>query len=171
MRWPWISRGQYNDVLAAKNEIIAVLKEQIAALDQRLSAPIAVSVTLPEGFAVQMPAVVGRRTKRPQDQNAPSPAGVKEIDWANIDPNDHEAIARIAAQEHGEIVPPHVLARTVANIKMNIRTARAQKLRQSLTEGKVGTVARPLTEEEAIEQGSDYVPSKIRKLVDSAEKG
>lgn len=171
MRWPWISRGQYNDVLAAKNEVIAALKEQIVALDQRLSVPISVSVNLPEGFAVQMPAVVGRRSKRQQDPNAPSPAGVKEVDWANINPNDNEAIARIAAQELGEVVAPHVLARTVAQIKMNIRSAREDKLRKALTEGKVGTVSRPLTEEEAIEQGPEYVPSEIRKMVESAERG
>lgn len=171
MRWPWISREQYNDVLAAKDEVIAVLKGQIVALDQRLSAPISVSVNLPEGFAVQMPAVVGRRPKRPQDQNAPSPAGVKEIDWANVNENDNEALARIAADELGTVVAPHVLAQTVARIRTTIRTARAQKLRQSLTEGKVGTVTRPLTEEEAIEQGAEYVPADIRKLVESAERG
>lgn len=171
MRWPWISREQYNDVLAAKNEIIAVLKEQITALDQRLSSPIAVSVNLPEGFAVQMPAVVGRRPKRPQDSNVPSPAGVKEVDWASVDPNDNKEIARLAANELGTMVTPHVLAQTVARIKMNIRSAREDKLRRALTEGKVGTVSRPLTEEEAIEQGAEYVPSDIRKLVESAERG
>lgn len=171
MRFPWVSRGQYNAVVAAKDEMIAILKEQIATLDQRLSAPISVSVNLPEGFAVQMPAVVGRRPKRQQDQNASSPAGVKEVDWANVNENDNEAVARIAAQELGEIVAPHVLARTVSQIKMNIRSARADKLRKALTEGKVGTVARPLTEEEAVEQGSEYVPTEIRKLVESAERG
>jgi hypothetical protein len=171
MRFPWVSREQHTAVVAAKDEIIAVLKEQITSLDNRLSAPIAVSVNLPEGFAVQMPAVVGRRTKRLQDQNAQSPAGVKEVDWANVNENDNEAVARIAAQELGEVVPPHVLARTVAQIKMNIRSARADKLRKALTEGKVGTVSRPLTEEEAIEQGEKYVPADIRKLVESAERG
>lgn len=171
MGFPWVSRGQYDAVLAAKDEIIAVLKAQIAVLDHRLSVPIAVSVNLPEGFAVQMPAVVGRRPKRQQDANAPSPAGVKEVDWANVDPNDNEALARIAANELGTVVAPHILAQTVARIRTNIRTARAQKLRQSLTEGKVGTVSRPLTEDEAIEQGSEYVPSEIRKLVESAERG
>lgn len=170
MGWPWVSRGQYDAVLMAKDEMIALLKEQIAALDQRLAAPISVSVNLPEGFAVQMPAVVGRRPKRQQDQNASSPAGVKEVDWANIDPNDNKAIARIAAQELGEVVAPHVLARTVGQIKSHIRSARADKLRKALTEGKVGTVSRPLTEEEAVEQGSEYVPSEIRKLVESAER-
>lgn len=171
MGFSWVSRGQYDAVLAAKDEIIAVLKAQIAVLDQRMSTPISVSVNLPEGFAVQMPAVVGRRPKRQQDTNAPSPAGVKEVDWANVDPNDNEALARIAADELGTVVAPHILAQTVARIRTNIRTARAQKLRQSLTEGKVGTVSRPLTEEEAIEQGSEYVPSEIRKLVESAERG
>ena len=172
MRFPWVSRGQYEDVVAAKDETIAFLKEQYAALAVRLDAPLNVSVSLPEGFAVQMPAVVGRRPKRQQDQDAQRPAaGVKEIDWANVNENDNEAVARIAAQELGEVVPPHVLARTVQQIKMNIRTARAEKLRKSLTEGKVGTVSRPQTEEEAIEQGAAYVPSEIRKLVESAERG
>jgi hypothetical protein len=171
MRFPWVSREQHTAVVAAKDEIIAVLKGQIVSLEQRLSAPISVSVNLPEGFAVQMPAVVGRRPKRQQDQNASSPAGVKEVDWANVNENDNEAVARIAAQELGEVVAPHVLARTVAQIKMNIRSARADKLRKALTEGKVGTVSRPLTEEETIEQGSEYVPSEIRKLVENAERG
>lgn len=171
MRFPWVSREQHTAVVAAKDEIIAVLKEQIAALDQRLSAPISVSVNLPEGFAVQMPAVVGRRPKRQQDPNASSPAVVKEVDWANVNEKDNEALARIAADELGTVVAPHVLAQTVARIKMNIRSARADKLRKSLTEGKVGTVSRPLTEAEAVEQGSEYVPAEIRKLVESAERG
>lgn len=171
MALPWVNRGQYDAVLAAKDEMIAVLKAQIAVLDQRLSAPISVSVNLPEGFAVQMPAVVGRRKKQLQDADSKHIVGVKEVDWANVDPNDNEALARIAADELGTVVAPHILAQTVARIRTNIRTARAQKLRQSLTEGKVGTVSRPLTEGEAIEQGSEYVPSEIRKLVESAERG
>jgi hypothetical protein len=170
MKWPWISRGQYEAVLAAKDEIIVVLKAENTALSERLSTPIAVSVSLPEGFAVQMPAVVARRPKR-QDSDAPSSASVKEIDWANVNENDNEAMARIAAQELGGPVAPHVLARTVAQIRLNIRTARADKFRRSLQEGRVGTQSRPLTEEEAIAQGPEYVPAEIRKLVDSAERG
>ena len=100
------TRGQYEDVVAAKDETIAFLKEQYAALAVRLEAPINVSVSLPEGFAVQMPAVVGTRPKRQQDQDTQRPAaGVKEPDWANVDPNDNEAIARIAAQELGKSCP------------------------------------------------------------------
>jgi hypothetical protein len=171
MKWPFVSRGQYEAVIAAKDEIIGVLREQNTAIASRLSAPIAVSVSLPEGFAVQMPAVVSKRPSKRQDQDSQRPAAVKEIDWANVNENDNEAVARIAAQELGGPVPPHVLARTVAQIKMNVRSARADKLRKSLTEGKVGTQARPLTEDEAIEQGSAYVPSEIRKLVESAERG
>jgi hypothetical protein len=170
MRFPWVSREQYDAVLAAKEQVIAELKVQITALEQRLSAPISVSVNLPEGFAVQMPAVVARRKQR-QDQDIPSPAAPKPIDWANVNENDKEAIARIAAQELGGPVPPHVLSRTVSQIKMNIRSAKAEKLRKSLTEGRVGTQSRPLTEEEAIEQGPAYVPAEIRKLVESAERG
>lgn len=166
MALPWVSRGQYDAVLAGKDETIALLKAQIHALGERLCAPIAVSVSLPEGFAVQMPAVVGRRPKR-QDQEQPR-VPVKEIDWASVDPNDNDAIARIAARELGTVVAPHVLARTVAQIKTSIYKARADKLKKSLTEGKVGTQARPLTEEEAIAQGAKYVPEEIRKLVESA---
>ena len=170
---PWVSRGQYDAVLVAKDEVIALLKAQVVALDQRIASPIAVSVSLPDGFAVQMPAVVSRRPKPQQDQNSPRPAAVKEVDWANVDENNNESVARIAAQELGGPVAPHVLARTVNQIKMNIRTAKAEKLRKSLTEGRVGTQARPvpITEEDAIEQGSAYVPAEIRKLVESAERG
>jgi hypothetical protein len=173
MTLPWVSRSQYNAVLAAKDDMIAVLKAQIMALDQRLSTPISVSVNLPEGFAVQMPAVVSRRPKPRHDQDASHPAVAKEVDWASVNEHDNEAIARIAAQELGGPVPAHVLARTVNQIKMNIRTAKADKLRRSLTEGKVGTQSRPapLTEDDAIEQGSAYVPAEIRKLVESAERG
>lgn len=170
MNLPWVSRGQYDAVVAAKDEIIEVLKAQNAALGARLSAPVEVSVNLPEDFAVQMPAVIARRSKR-QDQDTTRHPVVKEIDWANVDENDKEAIARIAAQELGGPVPPHVLARTVSQIKLNIRTARSDKFRKSLQEGRVGTQSRPLTEEEAIEQGATYVPSEIRRLVESAEKG
>ena len=168
MKFPWVSRGQYDGVIAAKDEVIAVLKSDNISLHERLAAPVSVSVNLPEGFAVQMPAVVGRRKKQ-QDQSQHT-TGATEIDWANIDENDNAAIARIAAQELGAPAAPHVLARTVTQIKMNIRTARQRKLREALTEGKVGTVSRPLTEEEAIEQEEKYVPSEIRKLVASAER-
>ena len=171
MRLPWVSREQYDSVLAAKDQLIAALNSQNEALAARLAAPVAVSVSLPEGFAVQMPAVVGRRTKRPRDPEAPRSAPLRETDWASVDPNDNEAIARIAAKELGGPVPAHVLARTVSQIKLNIRTARAQKLRETLQSGKVGTQARPETEEEAMAQGSAYVPEEIRRLIESAERG
>ena len=173
MKWPWVGRDHYDAVLMAKDEIIHVLKEQNSALAQRLSAPIAVSVSLPEGFAVQAPAMVGRRSKQPQDQDHLRRTP-HEIDWANIDENDNEAVARVAAKELGSPVPPHVLARTVNQIKLNSRSARADKLRKSLQEGRVGTQSRPaepLTEEEALSQGHTYVPAEIRKLVESAERG
>jgi hypothetical protein len=166
----WVSRGQYDAVLAAKDELIQSLKEEKAALVARLAAPISVSVSLPEGFAVQMPAVVGRRPKRQDKESAHSP-NAKEIDWANVNENDNEAIARIAAQELGTAVPPHVLSQTVARIKSQIRNAKAEKFRRSLQEGKVGTQSRPATEEEAIAQGPAYVPEEIRRLVESAERG
>ena len=171
MKFPWVSRGQYDAVLAGKDEMIRLLYEQNAALRERISAPVSVSVSLPEGFAVQMPAVVSRRQRKTQDHEDPRPAALKQIQWADVDPNDNEAIARIAALELGEAVPAHVLARTVAQIKLNIRTARAEKMRRSLTEARVGTVERPQTEEEAIAQAEKYIPSEIRKLVESAERG
>ena len=173
MRLPWVSRSQYEAVLAAKDEVIGVLRDQNTALAARLSAPIAVTVTLPEGFAVQMPAVVARRPKR-QDPDTPRPVPVKDIDWASIDENDNEAVARIAAAELGGPVPAYVLSRTVAQIKFNIRSARADKQRKSLQEGRVGTQSSPatvLTEDEAIAQGPAYVPAEIRALVESAERG
>lgn len=171
MRFPWVSRGQYDAVLAVKDEMIAGLKEQMSALEQRMAAPIEVSVKLPDGFVIQTPAVVSRRSRPQLDQSSPNPSGVKEIDWANVNENDNEAIARIAAQELGGTVPPHVLARTVSQIKMNIRSAKADKVRKALTEGRVGTLSRPLTEDEAIEQGSRYIPADIRELVANAERG
>jgi hypothetical protein len=174
MKWPWISREQYDAVLSAKEEIVQSLKDQNAILSARLSAPIAVSVSLPEGFAIQQAAIVGRRPRR-QDEDSVHPVPIlKEIDWANVDENDNESVARIAAQELGAPVPPHVLARTVAQIKFNIRSARADKIRNALKEGKVGTMSRHVearTEEEAIAQGSNYIPKEIIQLVENAERG
>jgi hypothetical protein len=56
---------------------------------------------------------------------------------------------------------------------MQIRAAKRKKLEDSLKEGRVGTVSRPapLTEEEAIAQGSKYVPSEILKEIELAERG
>ncbi len=170
MRWPWVSREQYDLVLAAKNEIIQLLKEQNIALRERMDTPIAVSVSLPEGFAVQMPAVVGRRGKN-QDKTIQRPV-TQEIDWSSVNENDNEAIARIAAKELGAPVPPYVLAGTVSRIKSQIRSAKQEKLRKTLQEGRVGTQSSPaLTEEDAIAQGSSYIPSSILKEIENAERG
>lgn len=171
MKWPWVIRGQYDAVLSSKEEVIQVLRDQVAALENRLSAPISVSVTLPEGFAVQMPAVVGRRQK-PATSDAPRPVA-RDIDYASIDENDYAAIARIAGDELGGMVSPSVLSRTVNQIKMTIRTAKRKKLEDSLREGRVGTQSRPvaLTEEEAIAQGSKYIPTAILEEIENAERG
>lgn len=171
MKWPWVSREQYDAVRAAKDEIITVLKEQNAALARRLLIPVEVSVKLPEDFAVQMPAVVARRLKRDSPEAAPMK---KETDWASIDENDPTAMAREAAKELGTTVAPHVLARTIASMKMTIRAAKRKKLENALREGKVGTQGSPstvITEEEAVAQGPGFVPSEVQKLIDQAERG
>jgi hypothetical protein len=170
MKWPWVSREQYDAVLAAKDEIILNLKAQSAAYERRLSLPIAVTVALPENFAVQTAAVLARKTK-PKDYIVPAKTG--ETDWASIDENDNAALAREAAKELGTMVPPHVLARTVAQMKMTIRAAKREKKEAALREGKVGTQSSPsdLTEADAIEQGSKYIPKEIRDLVEKAERG
>jgi hypothetical protein len=171
MKWPWVSREQYDAVLAAKDAVIHVLEDQNAVLARRLLIPMEVSVTLPEGFAVQMPAVVGRRPKQ-QSQDARQPA--QETDWASIDENDPVALAKEAAKELRTTVPPHVLARTITQMKMTIRAAKRKKLEATLREGKVGTQTSPstiLTELEAIEEGPAYVPQHIRDEIAAAERG
>jgi hypothetical protein len=170
MRLPWVSREQYDAVLAAKDEIIANLKAQSAAYEQRLSLPLSVTVKLPEDFAVQMPAVLARKMKT-KDHTAAAP--VQETDWASIGENDNEALAREAAKELGTVVPPAVLARTISSMKMTIRAAKRKKFEASLREGKVGTQSspQPITEADAIEQGFKYIPKEIRDLVEQAERG
>lgn len=93
------------EVIAAKDALIASLEAQNAVLAERLAEPVAVSVSLPENFAMVQPAVVRHRK-----ENAPSPVTRKnspEVDWANVDPNNPFVMAELAAQEFGRMLGPH----------------------------------------------------------------
>jgi hypothetical protein len=167
MKWPWISREHHAAVVAGKDALIALLEDQNTVLAERLAEPIAVTVTLPEDFAIAQPAQI--RRPRPKDEASPnnSPAGSTPapISWDSIDENDLVTIAKIAAQELGGNVNPYVLSRKVESIKSQIRHARRKKNAETPTSGRVGTIAAPTSDAE-----TQYVPSFIRDMIAEAEK-
>lgn len=156
---PWISREHHFEVIAAKDALISTLKAQNAILAARLAEPIAVTVEMPKDFALLQPAVMRRR----KPDEAPRKTDV-DVDWANVDENNKEQIAKIAADELGGMVSPVVLAQTVARIRRQVRDAKREKVLNAMRSATVGTVGTP-TEPE------NYVPSAVRDLIESAERG
>ena len=157
MHWPWISREMHEQVVSAKDALIRLLEAQNAVLAVRLEEPIAVTVRLPENFAMVQPAIV--RRKQPQDPE--SPAKRVETDWASVDENDPVQIAEIAAQELGPGYTPYQLSQCVARIKFHARTAKAERAMRSQERGTVGV----------IQSEEPHVPERIQKIIEDAERG
>jgi hypothetical protein len=169
VRWPWISREHHDDVIRAKDAQIRWQQETIFALEARISAPVAVTVKLPEDFAVLAPAAVELRRRRPVDTSTPGKEQSAEPDWANLDINDNVALAKAAAYELGGPASPYVLAQTIRQIKAQATRAKAEKLRRTLEEANVGTIA--TAEAGTANAQPDYVPENIRKRIEQASEG
>jgi hypothetical protein len=128
MQLPWISREHHKEVIAAKDALIQSLEAQNAVLAERLAEPVAVSVTLPENFAVLQPAIV--RHKKHQDPKSPADhKDAKEVDWANVDPSNNYLMAQLCAQEYGRMVSPIELAEWTQRVRRQIWEAKQQGIR------------------------------------------
>jgi hypothetical protein len=162
VRWPWIGREHHEDVVSAKNAQIRWQQETIAALEARIAQPVPVKVTvqLPDDFAVMSPAIVASRRRKPIDLPKKED---DQVDWASLDENNPEDLAKAAAKELGGPANPYVLAQTVARIKANIVRDKYQKSRRTLEEASVGTIP------ESGASRPDYVPAHVQRMIDAAE--
>ena len=170
MRWfPWVSREMHEAVCAEKDRHIVSLRAQIAGLEKRLHEPIAVTVEMPENLALLQPAVFrDKRPRKPVNPEISEPVP-EPIDWARLDENSYEQIAKLAAQELGRPVPAHILSQTVNRIKARIRMARTQALIRSQESGQVGTIVPPDTKV-AEEVEEPKIPEHIRQRIAEAER-
>lgn len=166
-RLPWVSRGMHMEVIAAKNEVIHQLQRHVASLEELLKNPAPVQVKVD----VQMPEpatpMLVRRTPKTLSDDKAEP---KEVDWAKVDTNNAEVMAKLAIQEFGGIPQPHVLARWQQQVTGLCRAARMKQQRNAATRGETGTIASPATEEEATAQGPKYVPQHVQELIAAAER-
>ena len=158
MNLPWISREHHKEVVAAKDALIASLEAQNAVLAERLAEPVAVTVKLPENFAMVQPAVVRHRK-----ESAPSPAPRREpqeVDWANVDPDNPFIMAELAAQEFGRMLSPIELADWTRRVRRQITAAKEQNSRTP----QIGTVGLMETS-----QPAKPVPPQILAQIAAAE--
>src|ERR1019366_9247164 len=118
-------------VCSEKDWHIAALRDRIDSLEERLKAPIAVTVTLPKDFAVLQPAVVSNKRKaKPQDPDQPAPL---TVNYADCDEKDNVQIAALAVAKYGR--GPHntyELNLWVSGIKTEIRAAKSALRRERL---------------------------------------
>jgi hypothetical protein len=169
VQWPWIGREHHEEVVGAKNAQIRWQQETIAALEARLAAPVSVTVKLPDDFAMVTPAIVSHRRRKPVEDAGGARKEEEPIDWANLDENNPEDLARVAAREIGGKTTPYVLAQTVARIKTNIVREKLQRNRRTLESSSVGTI--PSAEPGIPSPHPDYVPAHIQRMIDSAAEG
>ena len=121
----FISREHHAEVVAAKDALIRSLETQNAVLAERLAEPVAVTVKLPEDFAVLQSAIV--RRKRPQDPSQPATRKeAKEVDWANVDLGNSFLMAELAAQEYGRMLNPVELADWMRRVSRQVAFAKQQ---------------------------------------------
>lgn len=152
--WPWISREHHQAVIAAKDALIRSLETQNAVLAERLAEPIAVSVQMPENFALLQPAIVKRKKEAAAGHEAPKEP--LEVDWANVDANNPFVMAELAAREFGRMLSPVELADWTRRVRHQIRAAKDQSVRTPQIP-QVGTLA------------TKQVPAHIAEMIDKAE--
>ena len=127
MRSPWISREHHQEVVAGKDALIASLEVQNAVLAERLAEPIAVTVQMPENFALLQPAIVKR--KKESMAGPESQKDAPEVDWANVDANNPFVMAELAAKEFGRMLGPVELAEWTQRVRRQIKMAKDQGIR------------------------------------------
>jgi hypothetical protein len=160
MAWPWISREHHREVVAAKDALITSLEAQNAVLAERLCEPVAVSVQMPDNFALLQPAIVRRKKEA---ATGPEPRKeLPEVDWANVDANNPFVMAELASREFGRLLSPVELADWTRRVRHQIKAAKEQGIRTPEIPS-VGTL------ETRINTGGQAVPPHIREMVERAE--
>lgn len=161
-RLPWVSRHDHDAVVAAKDELIAYQRQLISDLREMLARPVAVTVTLPEDFAVIQPAIVRTPRKREVDQRT---AAFQKIDWAEIDEKNPDQLRTAVdfilgprAKGANRYERRHALNSVLANIQ----AAREKKLRDR---------SMALQEPQDSEPDAANVPLHIKQMIENAEKG
>lgn len=165
-RWPWVSRGMHLEVIAAKNEVVYQLQRHVASLEELLKnpAPVNVKVELPA------PAPFVSAKSKASDVVHPERKPASVTNWSLVDVNDEKLMAGLAVEEFGFIPPAHVLARWHSQVRQQVHAAKLKEAKQAAQSGTVGTVMHvAATEAEAVQQGSEYVPSHIREMIAAAE--
>ena len=165
---PWISREHHDEVLRVKDEVIHALRDQVAALTERLNQPIAVTVKLPEDFAMISPAVV--RSPRPMKKREedPTQAVPEAIDYADVDPTNPVQMAELAAQEFGYRPNAYALSQWQRRIVPQIMRARANKMRNATEQGHVATI---VTRTEHQPQPEKPIPADVQREIENAARG
>lgn len=158
MPWGWISREHHEEVVAGKDALIRSLEVQNVILAARLAEPIAVTVELPEDFAVIQPAFIRRKRPKPEGE---IPAERAPVDWANVDENDLVRIAELAAAELGSGATPYAKAQCVGRIRASIRRAKLNRRTHSQASGSVGVIEHP----------EPTVPAHVAAMIEEAERG
>lgn len=147
-RWPWVSRGAFEAMLDAKNEVIRYQRERIKELEQRPPAPAAITVQLPPELMVEQPAQVRRK---PREEREEKP----RIDYANLDENDPHTLAYLAKEQLGTRFNSYQLRQAVHQIRTQIVAARAARERPREVEP----------------ESNEEVPDRIRQMLDAAVRG
>jgi len=159
-KWPWISRATHKEVVAAKDEVIAMQRGIIAGLRETLSRPAEITVRLPEDFAVIQPAFV----RRPARARAPEQTQVLEkIDYASIDTKDVNQLAKAVAFQLGDRAKTAnrwEKRQALRSVLVQVEAAREQKLRDRLKTAQ--------TDESAEIPG---FPQHLKGLIEKAERG
>ncbi|MDE2104953.1 MAG: hypothetical protein KGL39_47385 [Patescibacteria group bacterium] len=151
-----------------RERILVELRARIVSLEKRLAEPIQVKVELPENFAVQMPAVVRKRTKGDVKPEISTPRE-EETKWADADENNLEQLAQFAVRELGTArVPPALLAQTVARIKRRIVMAKTNRTIRALELGILDSRLPPTAKVE--ESVTEPVPQEVLDRIKEAER-
>lgn len=154
----------HDAVLAERERVIVALRAQIHSLEMRLDKPIAVNVSLPKDFAVLQPAVVSKPRKRKQ-QDPDIPAA--PFDLSVVDESDDRTIAGLVLAKYGRRASnSYELRQWVNGIKTEIRAAKAQKIRNRLTE----PVEEVVAQLELDDVDTANVPPHILEKIAEAER-
>lgn len=173
-RLPWVSREHHEAVCLERDRLVVALKTQIIALERRLEQPLAVTVKLPDDFAMVQPAFV--RSKRPR-RDVPAENSSSPINWEDVDENNLAQLSEIAAREMGGgKFNLYALMRKVNDIKAHIRMAKSQKKSRTVDAGVTGTIVPPTVHvaesaKEDEEPDLNVIPAHILERIEAASQG
>jgi len=167
-RLPFISREHHESVLKERDRIIAELHAEVARMDKRAETPIAVTVKLPDDFAVLAPAFV-RPTRGKRDVKPENSMPLESIKWHEVNEEDPDAIAKIILAENGgRLLAPQILAQATARVQRRIRQA---KVHQTLRQMEVGTMDARVPPSVRVEEQPVEIPDEIRERIEMADRG